>query len=41
MLVVNDTADGKDNQEEDTMEVGDIMMHHFSWALAFAKSTAL
>ena len=30
-----DTVDGKDNQEEDIMEVGDIMMYHFNqnhWA---------
>ena len=35
MLVVDDTVDGKDNQEEDIMEVGDIMMYHFNqnhWA---------
>ena len=35
MLVVDDTVDGKDNQKEDIMEVGDIMMYHFNqnhWA---------
>ena len=35
VLVVDDTVDGKDNQEEDIIEVGDIMMYHFNqnnWA---------
>ena len=30
MLVVDDTVDGKDNQKEDIMEVGNIMMYHFN-----------
>ena len=30
VLVVDDTVDGKDNQEKDIMEVGDIMMYHFN-----------
>ena len=29
-LVVNHTVDGEDNQEEKTMEVADIRMHHIS-----------
>ena len=29
-MVVIDTLDGKDNQEEETMEVVDIRMYHFS-----------
>ena len=29
-LVVDDTVDGKVNRMEETMEVGDIMMDHFS-----------
>ena len=35
VLVVDDTVDGRDNQKEDIMEVGDIMMYHFNqnhWA---------
>ena len=34
-VVVDDTVDGKDNQKEDIMEVGDIMLYHFNqnnWA---------
>ena len=33
--MVDDTVDGRDNQKEDIMEVGDIMMYHFNqnhWA---------
>ena len=30
VLVVIDTVDGKDNQEEETMEVNDIRMYNFS-----------
>ena len=30
VLVVDDTVDGKDNQKEDIMEVGNIMMYHFN-----------
>ena len=30
VLMVDDTVDGKDNQMEATMQVGDIMMYHFS-----------
>ena len=29
-LVVNHTVDGEDNQEEKTMEVADIKMHHIT-----------
>ena len=28
VLVVDNSVDGKDNQEEEIMEVGDIMMYH-------------
>jgi hypothetical protein len=30
VFVVDDTENGKDNYMEETMEVGDIMMYHFS-----------
>ena len=30
MLVVDDTVDGKDNEKEDIMEEGNIMMYHFN-----------
>ena len=30
VLMVDDTVDGKDNQMEATMQVGDIMMYHFN-----------
>ena len=30
-LVVDDTVDGKDNQEEKTREVDDIRMYNFGW----------
>ena len=30
-LVVDDTVDVKDNQEEKAMEVADIRMYHFVW----------
>ena len=28
VLVVDNSVDGKDNQEEEIMEVGDIMIYH-------------
>ena len=30
ILVVDDTVDSKDNKMEETMDVGDIMIYHFS-----------
>ena len=36
MLVVDDTVDGKDNQEEEIVEVVDIMIYHLGLLLLLA-----